>query len=636
MAATGILPTYQRYMNGAPMPSSARRSFRSKEKYLILLVFLTFGVVCFGALFFLPEFKSGSNTVNSVYSVYKHMQKAGPELLIPAPPHGNFHDLSNNRMRHHDNDYDPHIAQDEAKLKAKIDEDWRSNIRDKVLEKPDFGLDQMNVGSSSMKAEVPFKVPSVVDLSKVVTVPPAESDNYPVVQGGEDPDPAVREKRNKVKEMTKHAWDSYVRWAWGKNELRPLSKRPHPGSVFGTTPLGVTIVDGLDTLFIMGLNEEYKQGRDWVAHNLNVEGLNVDLSVFETNIRIVGGLISCFALTGDTLLRDKAEMVAKKLLPAFQTPTGIPNALVNFKTGASKNYGWASSGSSILSEFGTLHLEFSYLSDITGNPIYQTKVDTVRKVLQQIDKPQGLYPNYLNPKSGVWGLHHVSIGALGDSFYEYLLKAWLQSGREDTVAKTMFIDAMQAMTRILLQTSPGALCGLMGLAAQTLNDNHSNRYMEIAEGITNTCHESYDRSATKLGPESFKFLENVEAKAIRTADKYYILRPEVIESYFIMWRLTKKQKYRDWAWEAVQAIETYCRTPDGYSGIKNVYLKEPTQDDVQQSFFLAETLKYLYLIFSDDSLISLEEWVFNSEAHPLPIKNSNPFYRAKQMVSVGA
>lgn len=203
MAATGILPTYQRYMNGAPMPSSARRSFRSKEKYLILLVFLTFGVVCFGALFFLPEFKSGSNTVNSVYSVYKHMQKAGPELLIPAPPHGNFHDLSNNRMRHHDNDYDPHIAQDEAKLKAKIDEDWRSNIRDKVLEKPDFGLDQMNVGSSSMKAEVPFKVPSVVDLSKVVTVPPAESDNYPVVQGGEDPDPAVREKRNKVKEVSR-------------------------------------------------------------------------------------------------------------------------------------------------------------------------------------------------------------------------------------------------------------------------------------------------------------------------------------------------------------------------------------------------------------------------------------------------
>jgi mannosyl-oligosaccharide alpha-1,2-mannosidase len=77
-----------------------------------------------------------------------------------------------------------------------------------------------------------------------------------------------------------------------------------------------------------------------------------------------------------------------------------------------------------------------------------------------------------------------------------------------------------------------------------------------------------------------------------------------------------------------------------------VYIDPPQQDDVQQSFFLAETLKvsrplaqsfhsltdvslpqYLYLLFSDDSLLPLDEWVFNTEAHPLPIKNANPLYR---------
>lgn len=103
------------------------------------------------------------------------------------------------------------------------------------------------------------------------------------------------------------------------------------------------------------------------------------------------------------MFRDKAAYVADKLLPAFQTPTGIPNALVNTRTGASKNYGWASSGSSILSEFGTLHLEFVYLSDVTGNSVYRDRVMNIRQILQEIEKPKGLYPNYLNPKTGKWG-----------------------------------------------------------------------------------------------------------------------------------------------------------------------------------------------------------------------------------------
>lgn len=112
----------------------------------------------------------------------------------------------------------------------------------------------------------------------------------------------------------------------------------------------------------------------------------------------------------------------------------------------------------------------------------------------------------------------------------------------------------------------------------------------------------------------------------RPNEKYYIQRPEVIEGWFYMWRLTHDRKYRDWAWDAAQAIEKYCRVENGYSGIKNVYDVNSPKDDVQQSFFLAETLKYLYLIFSTDDLISFDEWVFNTEAHPLPIIGKNPAY----------
>jgi Glycosyl hydrolase family 47 len=128
-----------------------------------------------------------------------------------------------------------------------------------------------------------------------------------------------------------------------------------------------------------------------------------DISVFETNIRYVGGLLAAFALTGDPIFKEKAQYVADKLLPAFQTPTGIPYALINFRTGSSKNYGWASGGSSILSEFGTLHLEFVYLSDITGNSVYRERVMNIRTILKELEKPKGLYPNYLNPKTGKWG-----------------------------------------------------------------------------------------------------------------------------------------------------------------------------------------------------------------------------------------
>lgn len=109
-------------------------------------------------------------------------------------------------------------------------------------------------------------------------------------------------------------------------------------------------------------------------------------------------------------------------------------------------------------------------------------------------------------------------------------------------------------------------------------------------------------------------------------EKYYILRPEVIESYFYLWRLTKDPKYREWGWEVVQALERHCRVEGGYTGIKNVYQTDSAKDDVQQSFFLAETLKYLFLLFSDDSLLPLDQWVLNTEAHPLPIKRRNPAY----------
>ena len=447
----------------------------------------------------------------------------------------------------------------------------------------------------------------------------------------------VLKKRNTVREMMKHAWNSYRTYAWGANELRPLTKRGHSANIFGNANTGATIVDALDTLYIMGLMDEFKQAREWVV-GLNMNSKS-DISVFEVNIRFVGGLLSAYFLSGDDMFLKKATYIAELLFPAFDTPTGIPYALLNPTTGKVKNWQWASGGCSILSEYGSLHLEFATLTHATGKQEFLNKVTKIRQFLKKSDKPKGLYPNYLNPKSGAWGLRHVSVGALGDSFYEYLLKAWLLTGKADTEARIMYDEAVEAIESNLIRKSEGGLtyiaewrsntidpkmghltCFAGGMFALGANGSRNKEhYMKLGADIAETCHESYDRSTMKLGPETFRFMKGKEAMATVKNEKYYILRPEVIETYFVMWRLTKDPKYRQWGWEAVQALKKNCEVENGFSGLKDVYASSPKYDDVQQSFFLAETLKYLYLLFSEDNLIDLSKWVLNTEAHPFPV-----------------
>ena len=103
----------------------------------------------------------------------------------------------------------------------------------------------------------------------------------------------------------------------------------------------------------------------------------------------------------------------------------------------------------------------------------------------------------------------------------------------------------------------------------------------------------------------------------------YLLRPETVESIYVAWKFTGLQKYRDYAWRIFKSINRSCRCEFGFSSINNVDSNDPNHANSMESFFLAETLKYLYLIFSDSRLISPAHWVFNTEAHPLRIWNES-------------
>lgn len=171
----------------------------------------------------------------------------------------------------------------------------------------------------------------------------------------------------------------------------------------------------------------------------------------------------------------------------------------------------------------------------------------------------------------------------------------------------------------------GGLFALAARSAPGLQD-----WLTLGVNLTKTCRESYVRSATGIGPESFRFSESAEAVATRVNDKYYILRPEVVESFFVLFRVTKDQKYREWAWSVVESLNKHCRVQHGFSGIKDVYDVNSDKDDVQQSFLFAELFKYLFLIFSDDDVINLDEWVFNTEAHPLPVQRKKTTTRRRR------
>lgn len=593
--------------------SASPTSFRLTEKFILLLVFSAFITLCFGAIFFLPD---SSKLLSGVFfhsSAVETNTHTGPDSS------------------------DAGSAGNDDRLLAKIKKDHEKALleaKDTLQKLPDVIQNDILADKAKVTKE------SMGKGGK-------DGNNLPFIEyhrpqgatGLEPQDPETRERRAKIKEMMKHAWDSYKRYAWGSNELRPVSKQGHSSNLFGSIK-GATIVDALDTLYIMEMFEEFDAATDWVEKSLDFN-VNAEVSVFEVNIRFVGGLLSAYYLSGKEVFRRKAVELGEKLLPAFKTPTGIPWALLNLKSGIGRNWPWASGGSSILAEYGTLHLEFMHLSRLSGNPEFAQKVMNIRKVLNRLEKPQGLYPNYLNPNSGQWGQHHVSVGGLGDSFYEYLLKAWLMSDKTDEEGKKMYYDALQAIETNLMRKSTNGLTyiaewkggllehkmghltcfagGMIALGADGAPGDKTGHQMEQAAEIARTCHESYARTTLKLGPEAFRFDGGVEAIATRQNEKYFILRPEVIETYMYMWRFTHDPKYREWGWEAVQALEQHCRVEGGYSGVRDVYASSPNYDDVQQSFYLAETLKYLYLLFSEDDHLPFEHWVFNTEAHPLPV-----------------
>ncbi|XP_059157352.1 endoplasmic reticulum mannosyl-oligosaccharide 1,2-alpha-mannosidase-like isoform X2 [Physella acuta] len=450
-------------------------------------------------------------------------------------------------------------------------------------------------------------------------------------------------RQKQVVEAFKHAWSAYKKYAWGKDELHPLSKTS--SEWFGT---GLTLVDSLDTLIIMGLKEEYDEAKAWVEDQLT---FNVDkyVNLFEITIRNLGALLAAYHLTGHEVMKIKAIDLGERLLNAFNHNSKIPYSDVNLANGIARPPKWGPDSST--SEVTTIQLEFRDLSLITGNPRFADAVHEVSMHVHELPKTDGLVPIFINANSGDFRpAGTITLGARGDSYYEYLLKQWLQSGKKLKVFKEDFDESYRGVKKSLMRRSePSKLlfigellsgrsfspkmdhlvCFYPATLALAYHHGMGNEYLEDAKDLLNTCYEMYNRMPTKLSPEIvyFNLAQGVEEDLIvKPLDAHNLLRPETVESMFYLYRLTRNETYRDQAWQIFLAFEKHTKLPEsGYSSINNVKdAGNPRFRDKMESFFLSETLKYLYLIFSDDfNLISLDDFVFNSEGHPLPIYNDS-------------
>jgi len=443
-------------------------------------------------------------------------------------------------------------------------------------------------------------------------------------------------RRNDVREAFHHSWKGYTENCYGRDDIEPDS-----GTCGTYLNMSLTLVDALDTLLIMGFTEEFDKASDYVTTNLDVTGCQIKhSSLFETNIRVMGGLLSAHALSGDEGLLDKAMELGEMFKNNFHG-----NAFPQREIGSPFTYG------TNLAEIGSLFLEFNCLSQASGDQSYVDLADGILNKLhnRRNASKDGLYPTEFNMYFDQFDEYSdVGIGAMADSFYEYLVKTWILTGKTDDRYISLYREAMEGMKTHLLNHNgdrwfvsnikkgvleqeyshltcflPGTLAlGALHRGEQTdaLNDED----FTLAIKLSDTCVSFYEDMPSGLSPDYLKVAQNGDiADPSQKSSGDYHLRPETVESLFYLWRATHDQKYRDQGWEIFTAIQENCRAKYGYTSIKYSH-GVITSLNEQPSWFLAETMKYLYLLFSDDDVIPLNEYVFNTEAHPLPIKKNFP------------
>jgi mannosidase alpha-like ER degradation enhancer 2 len=425
------------------------------------------------------------------------------------------------------------------------------------------------------------------------------------IQISDNPGPMAKQVRGEFL----YAWNAYKQYAWGHDELKPLSQSARDW--YGAS-LYMTPVDALDTMILMGLNDEADKTREEITKNLSFDK-DIEVKNFEITIRLLGGLLSSYQLTGDKMLLALADDLGTRLLPAFNSPTGMPYMFVNLKTGKTRG------AESNPAEIGTLLLEFGTLSKLTGKPVYYDKAKRALTALYGRRSKIGLVGSTINVETGSWidTTSHISGGI--DSYYEYLLKSWLLFNDKD--CQKMWKTSVQAINKYLADhTKNGLWYAQVDMNTGKKISTHFGALDAFFPAVLARAGEV--ETARKLEDSAYKMWttfgiepEEIDYSTMKISSPGYPLRPEVIESAYYLSFYTKDPRYTEMASTFLLSLVRFCKTDAGYAALRNVETRD--KSDNMESFFLAETLKYLYLIFAPRQTLDLNKVVFNTEAHPL-------------------
>lgn len=419
-----------------------------------------------------------------------------------------------------------------------------------------------------------------------------------------------------------HAWNGYRTYAWGHDALRPLSRTPHD---WYRASLLMTPVDAFDTMLLMGLKEEAAEAKQLVLRRLSFD-VDVEVQAFEVVIRLLGGLLSAYEMDGDPRFLALAKDLGDRLMPIFNSPTGLPFRYVHLQTGAVRD------SSNNPAEIGTLLLEFGMLSRHTQNPIYRQKARRAIDVLFSRRSSIDLVGTWIDVVSGEWKNTSSHVGGAIDSYYEYLLKGAILFG--DTSLRRMYDVHVAAVNRYVADTVSGSLW--YGRVNMHTGVRISRRYGALEAFMpgmlllggdvqrSKALQASGDRMWRLHGIEP----EEMDYGTMTVTQPSYPLRPEIIESAFYLWRATGEPVYREMGERFYRDLVRFCRTDAGFAHLRNVVTKE--KEDAMESFFFAETLKYLYLLFAEKNAFDLEGHVLNTEAHPYrKHETRNPKYETR-------
>ena len=426
-------------------------------------------------------------------------------------------------------------------------------------------------------------------------------------QAARPADPALA---GQVRKELLHAWNGYKQHAWGHDDLLPVSKTWRDW--YGSETLLMTAVDTVSTLALMDLDDEVPSTTDYIAKTLHFDK-DIDVSNFEITIRILGGLLSAYQSTGDERLLRKADDLATRLLPAFKSKTGMPYRFVNLRTGTVDGV------VSNPAEIGTLILEWGTLSKLTKKPVYfETAKRALVALFEHRDPRTGLVGQGINVETGEWTNTASHIGGAIDSYYEYLLKCERLFG--DRECGEMYRRSIGPVNEHIAHEVDGSLWyGRVDMRTGRRTGTTFGSLHAFFPGVL-AMGGDLDR-ARRLQASAFRMwtLHGIEPEALDYSTMTvtragYQLRPEIVESAYILSHYTRDPAYLDMGRTMFRDLVRHCRTDAGYTVLESVITKQ--KGDLQHSFLLAETLKYFYLLFEPGAL-DFDEVTFNTEAHPL-------------------